>query len=133
MHSHARLEADHPPNEFSKFDLLFLRRREAGETGIRLHEAAERFRAGGDHVQAAPRVIAPIDRWRIAPEQSLEATGDRFDRRERVVHFMAEHSHESLPGFAFLFPQGAAEIGQNEQFMGEATLAEVALAHTPAA
>ena len=46
---------------------------------------------------------------------------------------MAEHPNESLPGFAFLFPQGPAQIGQNEQFMGQTTFAEVAFAHAPAA
>jgi hypothetical protein len=69
-YGHPSLEANHPPNELSKIDLFLLRWRKAGEAGIRLHEAAERFRTGCDHVQAAARVIAPIDRWRIAPERS---------------------------------------------------------------
>ena len=60
-----------------------------------------------------------------------KAAGDRFDRRERIVHFVAEHPNESLPGVAFLFAQRAAQIGQDEQLMRQAALAKVAFAARP--
>src|SRR3712207_8523491 len=46
---------------------------------IRLHEAAERIRARGDDVEPAPRVVGPVRRRRIPPEQCLEAARDRSE------------------------------------------------------
>ena len=46
---------------------------------------------------------------------------------------MTEHPDEPLPRFAFLFPESAAQVGQDEEFMGQTAFAKIAPAHAPAA
>src|SRR5947209_6139809 len=98
---------------------------------VSLHETRERGRAVFDDGQTAPHIVVPIGGARRAYEQAAEAARDGFDRRERVVKFMSEHAHESLPSCSFLFAQGAAEIGEHKQLMRAALLAEHAAAHVP--
>ena len=62
----------------------------------------------------------------------LEATGDRFDRGERIIHFVAEHPDEALPRRPLLFAQGPAQVGKDEQFMRQPVFAEVAFPYSPA-
>ena len=68
-HRQPCFQADHAPNEFAEIESFLLRRREAREPRICLHETAERFGARGDHVQSAARIVPPIRRRRIAPQQ----------------------------------------------------------------
>ena len=65
-------------------------------------------------VQPAARIVVPVSRQRIAPQQILQTSRNRFDRRERIIHFMTENAHQSLPGDPLLFPQSAAQIRQHE-------------------
>src|SRR5215211_4805416 len=46
---------------------------------------------------------------------------------------MSEDAHEALPRFTLLVPQGPAEIGQDDQLMGQPSLAKSSTAHAPAA
>ena len=90
-------------------------------------------RARHDHAQAAAHVVAPIVGQRIARDDRLQAAGDGFDRRQRVVQLVAEHAHQALPGLQFLLAQGLREIGDHHQFQRQAVLADARAAHAPAA
>ena len=37
---------------------------------------------------------------------ALEAAGDGFDGRQRIVQLVAQHAHQALPGLQFLLAQG---------------------------
>ena len=77
------------------------------------------------------RPAAVARRLRVAAEERFEAAGNRFNGRERIVHFVAEHPNESLPRHPFFFAQGAAKIGQNEQLVRQTVFAELTFAHAP--
>ena len=36
----------------------------------------------------------------------MQAAGDRFNGRERIVQLMAQHANQPLPGLQFLLAQG---------------------------
>ena len=91
---------------------------------VSLHEAAERFGARADDGEAALHVVVPVERARFAHEQTFQTPGDGFNRRQRVVQFVAEHAHEPLPRLAFLFAQFAAEVGEDEQLMRQTAFAK---------
>ncbi|PYS76671.1 MAG: hypothetical protein DMF66_13435 [Acidobacteria bacterium] len=46
---------------------------------------------------------------------------------------MAEHAHDPLPGLQLLLAQGPAQVGDDEELVRDAALAETAPAHAPAA
>ena len=110
---------------------FLLRGRQFGQTRVRLHEPAERIGARRNRLQSAPRIILPIGRRRLAPQQRFQTSGNRFDRRERIVHFVAEDANESLPGAPLFFAKRAAEVGQDEQFVRQSALAKGAAANAP--
>ena len=62
-----------------------------------------------------------------------EAAGDRLDRRERVVHLVADDANQPLPRLALFFAQRLAEVGEHEQLVRPAALAERAAPDLPAA
>src|SRR5262249_17747986 len=50
-------------------------------------------------------------------EECLQASGDRFDRRERVVDLVTEHAHETTPRLQLLFAKRLRDVRENEQRM----------------
>src|SRR5258708_25123421 len=61
-----------------------------------------------------------------------ECAGDRFDGGKRIVDFVAKHTDEALPCLPLLFPQGGADIRQEQESMGHAALAKRTAVHHPA-
>src|SRR2546427_5336007 len=53
-------------------------------------------------------------------------------RGERVVELVAEHADQTLPRLPLLLAQRAAHIGEDEELMGKAALAERAASQLPA-
>ena len=62
-----------------------------------------------------------------------EAAGDRLDRRERVVHLVADDADQPLPRLPFLFAQRLAQVREHEQLVRAAALPELAAPDLPAA
>ena len=93
----------------------------------------KRLRPRGDHAQAALHVVAPVGGRRLALDDRRQAAGDRLDRRERVVHLVADDADQPLPGLALLFAQRLAQVGEHQQLVRPAALAELAAADLPAA
>ena len=110
-----------------------LRRRQLREPGIGAHEPAQRLGTRGDDVQAALHVVAPVGGRRLAVDDRREAAGDRLDRRQRIVHLVADDADQPLPGLPFFFPQRLAEVGQHQQLVRAAALAELAAPDLPPA
>ncbi len=128
----ASLDAGDPAHQGSEIDHSPLRRRQAGEPGVGLHEPAQRFGPRRDHVETLPGVLLPVDGTRVARQQAREAPRDRFDRRQRVVHLVPDHADQPLPGLPLLLPQGPAHVGEHQELVRQASLAERAAAHLPA-
>ena len=64
---------------------------------------------------------------------SRQASGDRFDRRKRIVQLVPQHAHQPLPGLQFFFAQRPREVGDHQQLMRQAAFAERAARNAPAA
>ena len=45
-------------------------------------------------------------------------------RNENIRAFMAQYPQEPLPGLPFFFPQGLAEVGQDNELMSLSVLPE---------
>ena len=111
---------------------LQLRARQLGQARISADEAGETIRPRGDDVEAAPHVLAPVLRQAVPRQDALQAAGDGFDGRQRVVQLVAQHPHQALPGLQFLLAQGLGEVGDDHQFERQPALADSAPAHSPA-
>ena len=83
--------------------------------------------------EAALHVFAPVGRQRIALGDRRQAAGDRLDRRQRVVHLVADDADQALEGLALFFAQRLAQVRQHEQLVRAAALAERAAPDFPAA
>ena len=46
---------------------------------------------------------------------------------------MPQHADQALPGLQFLFTQSLGQVGDDQQFEGQAVLADARPAHAPAA
>ena len=77
------------------------------------------------------QVVAPVRGGLALAREALQAAGDRLDRRERIVELVAEHPDQALPGLALLLAQRTAHVGQHEQPVGRAALAERARPDLP--
>ncbi|MCA9634602.1 MAG: serine/threonine protein kinase [Myxococcales bacterium] len=132
-HRHPPLERGDPRGPGADVDRAEARRRQAGEAGVGGEEAAEAGGAPGDHLEAVDEILVEVRRplGRRSADELAEVLGDRLDRRQRVVDLVAEHPHEALPGLPLLLPQGPAEVGEDDQGVGEPALAEVAAAELP--
>src|SRR5262249_25597535 len=108
-------------------------RRELGQPRVRAHESTQGFGAGGDDAEAALDVVAPVGGRRIALDDRGQTAGNRFDGRQRVVHLVGDDADQSLPRLALFFAEWLAQMGEDEQFMRPAALAERAAADLPAA
>src|SRR6266702_3626756 len=131
FHIQPWLQFRYPLHEFSKVYILLLWRRKFREACIRLQETTERIGARCNRVQSTARIVLPVRRGRIAAQQRFQAGGKRLDRGKRIIHFVAEHANQSLPGAAFFFAQRATEIRQHEQFMRQALLPKRAPSNSP--
>ncbi len=109
------------------------RGRQPGQLGVGGHEAAQRLGPGRDHAQAAPQIRLPVVGPRLALHQAAEAAGDRLDRRQGVVQFVAEDADQALPRGAFLVAERLADVGEHDEVMGQAALAEGRVPHLPPA
>jgi hypothetical protein len=78
-------------NHRPQLDGSELRRRQAGQSRVRLHEAAHAFGARRDHVDAAAHVLAPILGPPFARERERDAAGHGLDGLERVVQLDQGH------------------------------------------
>ena len=85
-----------------------------------------------DDLQPRAQVLLPVRRPGRPLGQAPEAAGDRLDRRERVVDLVAEHPHEPLPRRALLGAQHPAQVGEHQQLVRQAVLAESTAAQLPA-
>jgi hypothetical protein len=63
----------------------------------------------------------------MAVHARQQAAGDGLDGRQRVGKLVAEHADQPLPGDLFLFLQRQAHVGQQQQRVRHAVLAEDAL------
>src|SRR5688500_7249578 len=54
-----------------------------------------------------------------------------MNRRERVIHFVAEDLHESLPGLPLLLAKRASEVGEDDELLRKAALKERPSADLP--
>ena len=106
-------------------------RRQAGEPRVRAREAAERIGPGGDDLQAALHVVAPVRGRRIALEQRLQAAGDRLDRPERIAQLVADDADQPLPRLTFLLAQRPADVRQHQQVMGKPAKTKGGAPHFP--
>src|SRR6266480_5928894 len=131
FHIQPWLQFRYPLYEFSKVYILFLWRRKFREACIRLQEATERIGARCNRVQSTTRIVLPVRRRRIAAQQRFQAGGERLDWGKRIIHLVAEHANQSLPGAAFFFAQRATEIRQQEQLMRQALLPKRASSNSP--
>ena len=86
-----------------------------------------------DDGEPALHVVAPVGRRRLALDDRRQAAGDRLDRRQRVVHLVADDANQPLPGLALLFAQRLAQVGEHQQLVRPAALAERAAPDLPAA
>ncbi len=50
-------------------------------------------------------VIAPISSPRLTTEQVRQTAGNRFDRRQRVIQFVAQDAQQALPGSPLFFAE----------------------------
>ena len=82
-------------------------------------------------VKPATQIVVGVRRTRLALEQRRETSGDRLDRRERVVDLVAEHAHESLPRLQLFFAQRLADVGEHEQRVRPSVLAKRSATHFP--
>ena len=61
-----------------------------------------------------------------------QAAGDRLNRREGVGNFVADDADETTPGEAFFFAEGGADVGEHDERVRDAALAEGGAADHPA-
>ena len=66
------------------------------------------------------------------PKPCAQAARDRFDRSERVVQFVTQHSNQPLPCAALFLSQRPANVGQHNQSVGHALFPELAPPDQPA-
>ena len=109
-----------------------LRLREPGEPRVGAHEPAQRLRAALDHFEARAQVVLPVGRARRPGGQTAEASRDGLDRRERVVDLVSQHPDQPLPRRALFGAEHPAQVGDDQQLMGQAVLPEGPAAHFPA-
>ena len=109
-----------------------MRRRQLGQQPVRLHKAVQRVGAALHHAQAAAkiahRVVVALD----AVDARQQAAGDGLDGRKRVGKLVAQHADQALPRGLFLFLQRQAHVGQQQQRVRRAILAEDGFAQQPA-
>jgi hypothetical protein len=112
-------------------------RRQLGEPRVGGREAAQRIRAGGDHLEppfhVGARFGAPVVGPRLAGDHRLEAARDRLDGRQRVVDLVSDHPNQPLPCLALFVAQRAADVGEHEELVRPSLLPERGAAHFPAA
>ena len=70
---------------------------------------------------------------RLALDDRRQAAGDRLDRRERVVHLVPDDANQALPRLALFLAQRLAQVGEHQQLVRPAALAEQAAPDLPAA
>src|SRR5437016_6852167 len=131
FHIQPWLQIRYPLYQFSKVYILFLWRRKFREACIRLEEATERIGTRCNRVQSTAGIVLPVRRRRIAAQQRFQAGGKRLDWSKRIIHLVAEHANQPLPGAAFFFAQRATEIRQHEQLMRQALLPKRAPSNSP--
>ncbi len=84
----------------------------------------QRVGAALDHAQAAAEVA---QRGLVAAhvlDARQQAAGDGLDGRQRVRKLVAQHADQPLPGRLFFFLQRQAHVGQQQQRVRRAVLAE---------
>ena len=124
-------EADDPLDERRNVERRELRRRQAGEPRIGGHEPAQRLRACRDDGQAPERILLPVFGRRVSLQERRQAAGDGLDRRQRVVHLVADDADQPLPREPLFLAQRLAQIGEHQHFVGPAPLPERAAADLP--
>ncbi len=84
---------------------------------------------------ASPRCTSSRQsgRRRLALDDRRQASGDRLDRRERVVHLVPDDANQALPRLPFFLAQRLAQIGEHQQLVRPAALAEQASPDFPPA
>ncbi len=122
---HALFQPRHPFDDLGNRTRSRAGRRQTRQAGIAAHESIQGIGAIGDHLQAAMHVFAPIQRQGLAQADFREGRGHRFDRSQRVVHLVTEHADDPLPRLALLLAQGARQVGDRQQGMRQAVLAEL--------
>ena len=60
-----------------------------------------------------------------------QAAGDGLDRRERVVHLVADDADQALKRLPLFFSQRTTQIREHQQLVGASTLPELAAPHFP--
>src|SRR5216683_481721 len=66
-------------------------------------------------------------------EAALETLRHGLNGREGIVELVAHDANQALPGLALFVAEGAAEVTEHHQVMGQTGLAKGAAAHAPAA
>ena len=122
-------QACNPAHQRRQFHLALVRRRQAGQSRVRGHEAGQRFGAVANDAERTLHIFAPVLRQGLAGHQAGQRAGHRAYRRQGVVEFMAEDADQTLPGLAFFLAQRSREIADRQQLMRLAALAETGAAH----
>ena len=132
LHRHAGLKTRNPLHDRRQGALAQNRRGHLRQLPVSLQEAIEGSGSSFDDGQPALKILTLLDSQRDLGDARNQAACDGLDGRERIVEFVPQDPDESLPGTALFFPQGPADIGQNDQGMRHTFLAEGAAAHQPA-
>jgi len=132
-HLQALFQTRHPRQQRRQLDRAQAWRRQPRKRGIPGHETIQGFGAVADHTQAALHILAPVVGQMRACSEVGQGGCHRLDRRQRIVEFVPQHADQALPGLPLFLAQGAREIGDHQQIVGQPALAKPETAHIEAA
>src|SRR6185437_8473159 len=131
--AHPRVEAGGALHPGSYSDRLKLRRRQAREPRISIHETSEAIGAIRNDGKPTAHIIFPIRRLIRAGHYPGKALRDRFNRRQRIIELMPDDANQPLPREALLFAERVTQIGNQHELMRLAALAKAAAMDFPPA
>ena len=99
------------------------------ELAICLHKAVQGFGPALNYVEAAIKIFV---RGHAGDELRPQTARDGLDGRQGIVDLMAEHTDKPPPGLPLLLAQSCAHIGEQQEVVRDAPLAEGAAVHHPA-
>src|SRR5690349_10170695 len=76
-------------------------------------------------------VLTPVGGLRIPANQIGETSGNRLDRRERIVELVAQHAQQSLPRSPLFFTKRLTQVSQHQQLKLVPALAKRAATNVP--
>ena len=92
----------------------------------------QRVRAALDDAQAAAKIAQRCFLALQVVDAREQTAGDGLDRRQRIRKLVAQDANQPLPRGLLLFLQRQADVGQQQQSVRDALLAEDGFAQQPA-